>query len=81
MKIYKIRFNSVEEIKDFVQIISDYDFTADIKCGQYSVDAYSLLGLLTISIKKDIYLVIYRYEDENKLSEFLEKIKFVLIKK
>ncbi len=51
-----VKFNSVEEVGEFVRIVSKYDGDFDLYCGSYCVDAKSILGILTMDLKNDMWM-------------------------
>ena len=52
----KITFKNPEEILDFVNTVSKYDFDMDLKKGRVVVDAKSLLGIMHLGINNIIEL-------------------------
>lgn len=59
-------FNSIEEIVTFVNEISKFPYQMDLSCGSYNVDAKSILGVMSIGIKKRLLLHVYEeYDDLN----------------
>ena len=55
-----IKFNSVEEITEFVNMMSRQGYNADLSRGSFIVDAKSILGVIALGlgqiIRMDIYL-------------------------
>ena len=45
MKTLNIMINSINDVKDFVNIVSKYDFDVDLTSGRYVVDAKSIMGI------------------------------------
>ena len=54
MSEMKITFKNPEEILDFVNTVSKYDFDMDLKKGRIVVDAKSLLGIMHLGINNII---------------------------
>ena len=46
MSEMKITFKHPEEIREFVNMVSKYDFDIDVRRGRVVVDAKSLLGIM-----------------------------------
>ena len=59
MREMKITFKNPEEILDFVNTVSKYDFDMDLKKGRVVVDAKSLLGIMHLGINNIIELQVY----------------------
>lgn len=45
--------------KALTQILTKYDFDADIKCGRYMVDAKSMLGVLCLPASEQMELLVH----------------------
>lgn len=63
-----IRFNEVEDVKEFVNVASSCDFDIDVMCRRAVIDAKSMLGMLALGLKLDVTVC---YGGENQK---LEKI-------
>lgn len=59
MSEMKITFKNPEEILDFVNTVSKYDFDMDLRKGRIVVDAKSLLGIMYLGINNIIELQVY----------------------
>jgi len=64
----KVKFGSISEVKDFVDIISDFSFDIDLVSGRYVIDAKSIMGIFSLDLNKEIVMVAYT-EDITKLKE------------
>ncbi|HBZ78147.1 MAG TPA: serine kinase, partial [Clostridiales bacterium] len=42
---FPIRFQSISDVKDFVQIVNSYPYDVDLSSGRYVVDAKSIMGI------------------------------------
>ena len=56
METFKLSLNSIEKVGEFVKKISKYDGSLDIAAGRYSVDARSLMGILSIDLNRVLEL-------------------------
>ena len=56
MKTFKLSINSIEKVSEFIKRISKYDGCMDIAAGRYSVDARSLMGILSIDLNRVLEL-------------------------
>lgn len=54
MSEMKITFKHPDEILDFVNTVSKYEFDMDMKKGHVVVDAKSLLGIMHLGINNEI---------------------------
>lgn len=71
----KVLLNSVEKVKDFVEITRSVACDIDVISGRNTyLDAKSLLGVLSCDCSKPLILDIHAEEEEkNDLLEMLEK--------
>ncbi len=51
-----VNFRNVEDVSRFVNILSKYDADIDLYCGNYCVDAKSLLGILTMDLRNPMFI-------------------------
>ncbi len=58
MKEIQVKFESAEEISEFVNIVKNYPGDMDLKSGRFVVDAKSILGIMNIGIQKIIKLTV-----------------------
>lgn len=65
-----ISLSSMEQAKQFVAIASRFPFEMDLRSGRYVVDAKSILGILSLGNRANIYLDIYAPD----CTKFLEAI-------
>ncbi len=54
MKVFNILLNSINDVKEFVNIVSKYDFDIDLTSGRYVVDAKSIMGIFSLNLSKAI---------------------------
>ena len=70
-----IKIDTKDELNEFIDICCKYKFDIDACYGRYTVDARSLLGLLSIGLGKPMKIVAY-YDSEKyakKLAQELER--------
>ncbi len=70
MNKYTVKLESQKDVVDFVNMMGRSDCDADLVCGSLTVDACSLLGVLSIGLNKNIELLTYGEPGE----EFSTKI-------
>ena len=68
-----MKFDTVEQITKFVNVVNRIDGNFDLGCGQRTVDAKSLVGVMALDFSEPIQL---KYDSEDKrivemLSPFL----------
>ncbi|HBA64453.1 MAG TPA: phosphocarrier protein HPr [Lachnospiraceae bacterium] len=59
----KIQLNAIEDVKELVNAAEKCDFDIDLSYGRIIVDAKSLLGILSLGIRKT---VVVRCHGENE---------------
>lgn len=72
MKEFNIMLGTINDVKEFVNIVSQYDFDIDLSSGKYVVDAKSIMGIFSLDLTKKIRLEAHTDDDNN---DFFEKIK------
>lgn len=69
----KIRLNSIDKVKNFVNQMSTLDADIDLISGRYVIDAKSIMGVFSLDLTHDIEIKI---DTESK--EELEKFKNII---
>lgn len=72
-KSVNIRLKTVDEVNEFVAIASLNQGDVDIRCDRYVIDAKSILGILSLDLKKILTLDIYDGDLEDKIGKFIVK--------
>ncbi len=72
MRTFNLLLSSINDVKDFVNIVSKYDFDVDLTSGRYVVDAKSIMGIFSLDLSKPIKVEVHSDDCENFVSE-LEK--------
>ena len=72
----QIRLNTIEKVKDFVNIVSKFDADMDLVASnsRYIVDAKSIMGIFSLDLSKDLTLVIHKENTddiESALKDFV----------
>lgn len=76
MKTVTVNLNTIDAVKNFVNIVSKYPFDIDLSSGRYVVDAKSIMGIFSLDLSKPIKVEIHSDNcDEllKELEEFIEK--------
>lgn len=66
----KVRLNSVDKVNQFVRILGKYEGQFDLFAGKYTVDAKSILGILTFDLSRPLTLRSY---SDNIMPECLNR--------
>ena len=72
MNDMKVTFKHPDEILEFVNTVSKYDFDMDMRRGRVVVDAKSLLGIIHLGLNNEIGLQMYS-DDCQELCEKISK--------
>ena len=59
MKEFNIMLNSIDTVKDFVNIVAKYNFDVDLTSGRYVVDAKSIMGIFSLNLSKPIKVEVH----------------------
>lgn len=74
MKNLNIMLKSINDVKDFVNIASKYDFDIDLTSGRYVIDAKSIMGIFSLDLSKPIKVTIHS-DDPGQLCEELKRFE------
>lgn len=77
MKKLTIKLNTVDDVKNFVNTVSKYDFDVDLIAGRYAVNAKSIMGIFSLDLSEKLELQAHT-DDEN--SPFFSEIQSFIIK-
>ncbi len=64
MKTVDISLNSIDKVKNFVNLINKFDYDFDLVSGRYVIDAKSIMGIFSLDLSKPITLNIHA-DDKN----------------
>ena len=56
MEKIQIKFNDVTDVNKFVRLVSKYNSDVDLYCGSHCVDAKSILGIMTIDLRNQMWV-------------------------
>lgn len=59
MQTFNILLKSINDVKDFVNIVNKYDFDVDLTSGRYIVDAKSIMGIFSLDLSKPIKVEVH----------------------
>ena len=74
MKSYKVSLESVDKVKNFVQIIGKCNIDIDLRSDRYIIDAKSIMGVFSLDLSKILNLDVHTDDDVelNKLRDALK---------
>ncbi len=59
MKTFNIMLSSIDDVKNFVNIVNKYNFDVDLTSGRYVVDAKSIMGIFSLDLSKPIKVEVH----------------------
>lgn len=77
MKTVDISLNSIDKVKNFVNLINRFDYDFDLVSGRYVIDAKSIMGIFSLDLSKPIVLNIYA--DGKDIDEILTALEPYLV--
>lgn len=77
MKTVDISLNSIDKVKNFVNLINRFDYDFDLVSGRYVIDAKSIMGIFSLDLSKPIALNIYA--DDKNVDEILNELAPYLV--
>jgi phosphotransferase system HPr-like phosphotransfer protein len=75
MNTVQIKLSSIQDVRNFVDIVSRYDMEIDLASGRYVVDAKSIMGIFSLDLLKPITLTAHGDE----VNELMEELKPYLL--
>ena len=72
MTTAKININTINDVKEFVSLVSKCNYDVDIVSGRYAIDAKSIMGIFSIDLSKELKLVAHS-DDTVELEEPIAK--------
>lgn len=73
----RVLLNSIEKVKRFVNITSDFETDVFLKAGRYVIDAKSIMGIFSVDLTKPMELTfdIENNCDNGIIARYIEQIK------
>ena len=75
---YKIKLETIDKIKKFVNVVQKFESSIDLKSGRYVVDAKSIMGIFSLNLSNPVNVVIHENDDideRDKIKEAMEEFK------
>ena len=77
-KVCQIKLNTINEVKEFVNIVLQCPYDVDLVSGRYTIDAKSIMGIFSLDLTRPIDLE--ADIDSDDVEELLKKIDFCVVK-
>ncbi len=75
MNSVMVMLGTINDVKEFVNIVNRFDFDVDLTSGRYAVDAKSIMGIFSLDLSKPIRVDIHTEEQ----AAFLGEIKKFIV--
>ena len=69
MKTCQIKLTSIQDVREFVEIVTRYDIEIDLCSGRYVVDAKSNMGIFSLDLMSAITLNAHTDNSDKLFSE------------
>ncbi len=69
MVSFMILLNSINDVKNFVNIVNKYSCDVDLTSGRYVVDAKSIMGIFSLDLTKPIKIDIHSDQEQALVDE------------
>lgn len=76
MKTATIRINTINDVKNFVTIVTKCSYDVDIVSGRYAIDAKSIMGIFSLDLSKELELRIH----SDNCEELIEELDSFIVK-
>ncbi len=76
MKSLTISLKMMENVKEFVNIVSKYNYDIDLRSGRFVIDAKSIMGIFSLDLSKPVILEIY----SDKCDDLIKDLKGFIVK-
>ena len=69
MKSINVSLKKMENVKEFVNIVSKYTYDVDLRSGRYVIDAKSIMGIFSLDLSKALVLEIHNDKCEDLIKD------------
>ena len=66
----KIKFETIDDVKEFNKIACKIKRDVDLKCNRYIVDAKSIMGILALNLSEELEVITSTEKDEELFKEW-----------
>lgn len=74
----KLFLNSIDYVKEFVNIVSKFAFSVDLGSGRYTIDGKSIMGIFSLDLSRPIMMSVNA--DESECGELLKQVEKFIVK-
>ena len=71
MKKVSLLFNTINDVKNFVNAVTRFPYEVDLVSGRYTIDAKSIMGIFSLDLSKEITMEVH----SDDCADFLAEIK------
>lgn len=71
---FRVKINSIDEVKKFVGIVAKYEFDVDIISDKYSVNAKSVMGIFSIDLSNELVMKAHTNDEETVKADLTDYI-------
>ena len=75
----KVYLNSVDNVKEFVNIVSKLPYNCDLSSGRYVIDAKSIMGIFSMNLSKPLELHVHMNENPQAKEDILKKLQAYIV--
>lgn len=68
----KVKLNSVDDIKTFVNTLNRYAYDFDLVSGRYVIDAKSIMGVYSLDISEPLDLIIHTDDSVTDVTDAID---------
>ena len=79
MKSVKIKLDTIDKVKEFAGIATNYADDLDLVSGRYVIDAKSIMGIFSMNLSKALELVVHG-ADDTQIEAFINSVDRFLVK-
>ncbi len=74
MKSVQIRMNTINDIRNFVDMTSHCSFAVDLTDGRYTVNGKSIMGVVSLD-KSKVLTVLIHIDNDEEAADFVNQLK------
>ena len=75
MKKLNIKLESIQDVRDFVNIMASQTCDIDLSSGRYVVDGKSIMGIFSLDLLKPILMTVY----SDDCDELIDAVKNFIV--
>lgn len=75
--VVRVNLNNIDKVKEFVFKTSSISESMDLVSGRHEIDAKSIMGVYSLYLARDIYMVIHA--EGNRVDEIKEILKDFIV--